>query len=67
MMKTSFNREQAACCRQLAIASTDQVERSRLVRLAEKYEAKADAEDKTFAASLIARCKKLTRKLAHGR
>ncbi len=66
-MKTSFNREQAARCRRLAIASTDQVERSRLVRLAEKYEAKADAEHKTLTASLIALCNKLARKLAHGR
>jgi hypothetical protein len=37
------------------------------VRLAEKYEAKADAEHKTLTASLIALCNKLARKLAHGR
>ena len=66
-MKTSFNREQAARCRWLASASTGQVDRSRLVRLAEKYEAKADADDKTFTASLIALCRKFTDKLAHGR
>jgi hypothetical protein len=45
-MKSSFNREQAKLCRRLAISLTDQVEKSRLLRLAEKYEAKADAEDK---------------------
>jgi hypothetical protein len=56
-MKSSFNQEQAKLCRRLAISLTDQVEKSRLLRLAEKYEAKADAEDRKPITRLKALCK----------